>query len=290
LSARLLARLSAHERLNFLLTNRLPRRLATRFMGWFSRIEQPLVRDLSITVWRRFADDLQLWEARKRRFSSLHDCFVRELRAGARPVDPDPRTVVSPCDGVLGAHGAVAGTEVFQAKGFPYALEELVPDAGLVERLRDGCFATLRIKSSMYHRFHAPAACRLRGVVYVSGDTWNVNPIALRRVERLFCRNERAVLALETADPHEALVMVPVAAILVAGIRLHCLGESLCLGYRGPNRIACDAAFDKGEEMGYFHHGSTILVFANRRFRLHERLAEGLVVRAGEPLLRREPA
>src|SRR5271166_5643830 len=79
-------RVLAQEDINFLLTNRIPRKLATRFIGWFSQIEQPLVRDLSIGLWRFFSD-LDLSEAKKARFRSLHDCFIRELKDGARPVD-----------------------------------------------------------------------------------------------------------------------------------------------------------------------------------------------------------
>ena len=79
-------RILQQEDLNFLLTNRSPRRLATRFMGWFSRIEQPLVRDLSIGVWRFFSG-LDLSEAKKTQFRSMHDCFIRELKDGARPID-----------------------------------------------------------------------------------------------------------------------------------------------------------------------------------------------------------
>ena len=82
-------RIVAQEDLNFLLTNRIPRAALTRFMGWFSRIENPLVRDLSIACWRLFSD-LDLSEARKTEFKSLHDCFTRELRPGLRPADPDP--------------------------------------------------------------------------------------------------------------------------------------------------------------------------------------------------------
>jgi phosphatidylserine decarboxylase len=78
----LLARLALQEDLNFLLTNRLPRQLATRFMGWFSQLEQPLVRDLSIATWKLFAD-LDLSDAKKNEFRSLHDCFTRQLRDGA---------------------------------------------------------------------------------------------------------------------------------------------------------------------------------------------------------------
>ncbi|MEN9783416.1 MAG: phosphatidylserine decarboxylase, partial [Pseudomonadota bacterium] len=88
-------RIIQQEDVNFLLTNRIPRQLLTRFMGWFSKIEQPLVRDLSIAAWRLFAD-LRLEEARKERFTSLHDCFIRELKPGARPTDPDPTVLTSP--------------------------------------------------------------------------------------------------------------------------------------------------------------------------------------------------
>src|SRR3954452_12363698 len=93
--------LGQQEQLNFLLTNRIPRRLITRFMGWFSRIEQPLVRDVSIAVWRFFAD-LDLSEAKTTRFRSMHDCFTRQLKDGARPIDPDPAVLVSPCDAIVG--------------------------------------------------------------------------------------------------------------------------------------------------------------------------------------------
>ena len=118
-------RVFEQEDLNFLLTNRIPRRLLTRFMGWFSRIEQPLVRDLSIGLWRFFSD-LDLTEAKKADFRSMHDCFTRELKDGARPVDADPSILVSPCDAIVGAGGAIAGTELFQVKGFPYTLQDLL--------------------------------------------------------------------------------------------------------------------------------------------------------------------
>src|SRR5262245_38490685 len=104
----LLANVSQQEDLNFLLTNRIPRRLVTQLMGWFSKIEQPLVRDLSIGVWRLFSD-LDLSEAKRSHFTSMHDCFIRELREGARPIDPDPDVLVSPCDAIVGACGPIAG-------------------------------------------------------------------------------------------------------------------------------------------------------------------------------------
>ena len=277
---------SCLEWLNFLVTNRIPRKLATRFMGWFSRIENPLVRSASITTWKLFADDLRLHEASKTRFKSLHDCFTRKLRPGARNVDRDPNVITSPCDAIVGAHGNLRGTQVLQAKGAPYALEDLLHDPGLVERYRDGVYVTLRLKSSMYHRFHAPFDCGLGRVTYLSGDTWNVNPPTLKRIERLFCKNERAVLDLDIPSRLFHLTLVPVAAILVASIKLHCLDETLSLAYDGPQAIPVSAQYTKGAEMGYFHHGSTIILFGSRGLHFADGIQEGDVMRMGAPLLR----
>ena len=279
-----ITRLFLQEDLNFLLTNRIPRQALTRLMGWFSRIEQPLVRDFSISLWKRFAD-LDLDEARKAHFSSLHDCFIRELKDGARPVDKDPAVLASPCDSIVGACGVIDGTRVVQAKGFPYTLEDLLGDPGLIDLVRDGCYATLRITSTMYHRFHAPHDCRVSRVTYFSGDTWNVNPIALKRVEKLFCKNERAAIRMTLDVNGVPLVVVPVAAVLVASMRFRFLGGPLNLQYRGPNVITCDARLRKGEEMGWFEHGSTIIVFAPPGFALCPGISEGRRIRAGERLM-----
>jgi phosphatidylserine decarboxylase len=280
----LLDRLTQQEDLNFLLTNRIPRQALTRFMGWFSKIEQPLVRDFSIAVWCLFSD-LDLSEAKKSHFKSMHDCFIRELEDGARPVNLDPNVVVSPCDAIVGALGPVAGTEVIQAKGFPYTLQDLL-GAELAEVYRDGSYVTLRLSSSMYHRFHAPHDCRVERVTYISGDTWNVNPITLKRIEKLFCKNERAIIETQLSPDGHRITLVPVAAILVASIRLHCLDVLLHLKHRGPNVFMCKTDFSKGQEMGWFEHGSTIIVLAPRGFSLAENVAEGKNMRMGEPLLR----
>ena len=272
------------EDINFLLTNRIPRRLVTRFVGWLSRIEQPLVRDVSIAVWRLFSD-LDLSEAKKTSFTSLHDCFVRELKDGARPVDPDPGVMVSPCDATAGACGRIEDTRLLQIKGLSYTLEDLLLDPVLVERYRDGSYVTLRLTASMYHRFHAPYDGRVERVTYIAGDTWNVNPIALKRIEKLFCRNERAVLRMRLTGGH-VIALVPVAAILVAGIRLNFLASLRDLDHDGPKTTRCNAPFAKGAEMGWFEHGSTIIVFAPRGFALGEAVREGARIRMGEPLMR----
>jgi phosphatidylserine decarboxylase len=246
---RQLRQLTQQEDLNFLLTNRVPRIALTRFMGWFSQIRSPALARLSIAVWRLFTD-LDLSEAKQQRFGSLR------------------------------------GGTVFQAKGFPYEMAELFGPTQDTAPFQGGAFVTLRLTSAMYHRFHAPADAELQHVTHLRGDTWNVNPIALKRVERLFCRNERAVLRLRLDQGGHPIALVPVAAILVASLRLHAVNLLLHGRYRGPDEIACRAPVKKGQELGWFQHGSTIIVFVPPGFALAEGIATGARIRMGQPLMR----
>ena len=279
-----LRRVLQHEDINFLVTNRVPRLLLTRAMGRFSRIRSPWLTRVSIAVWRLFTD-LDLGESPPRRYRSLNECFTRELLPGARRVDPDPATLASPCDAIVGACGPVVAGQAFQAKGFPYALTDLFGPTQDTRAFADGTYVTLRLTSAMYHRFHAPHDLEIEHVTYLSGDTWNVNPIALARIERLFCRNERAVLRGRLRRGGHPIALVPVAAILVASIRLHGLDVLLRHGRRGPAELPCAWRASKGDELGWFEHGSTILLFAPRGFALAAGVAAGVRIRMGEALL-----
>jgi phosphatidylserine decarboxylase len=281
----LLGKILLQEDINFLLTNRIPRQLANRFIGWLSRIEQPLLAQAAISIWRLFAD-LDLSEATVQHFNSLHACFTRELKLGSRPIDADSHVITSPCDAIVGACGAIRDDELLQAKGFPYTLQDLLIDPRLVELYRDGQYATLRLTSSMYHRFHAPYDCTVEKVTYISGDTWNVNPIALARIAKLFCKNERAVISTVLYPSSTVVTMVAVAAILVASIRLHFLDIVLNMRHGGISEIFCSASFAKGQEMGWFEHGSTIIVFGPQGVRLCDSVQEGVAIRMGRPLMR----
>lgn len=273
------------EDINFLVTNRLPRRLLSRLMGWYSNIRSPLLTRFSIALWRRFTD-LDLSDAQEHSYESLQACFTRKLKSGARPIDERGDVMVSPCDAIIGAHGRVKDQELYQVKGMPYTLTELLGCPEAVERYRNGRFVTLRLTSAMYHRFHAPTDCTISQVHYLSGDTWNVNPIALKRVERLFCRNERVALrARSTAGAEFALVAV--AAILVASIRLPFIKGHFHLGYRGSEHIRCNHQFSKGDEIGWFEHGSTIVVLLPADTQLCPEITEGVAIRMGEALAER---
>ena len=278
-------RLLLQEDLNFLLTNRVPRIALTRALGWFSAIRNPVVRDVSLAIWR-LSSDLDLSDAKKTHFESLLDCFTRELKPGARPLDPDASSLLSPCDGIVGAHGWIKRGQMLQAKGMPYRLAELL---GSDEAARDaeGCaYVTIRLTSAMYHRFHAPHDGVLLDLHHLDGDTWNVNPIALKRVERLFCRNERAAIRLRLAPSGSVMTLVPVAAVGVSGLRVHGVEGLMRAGEPGPQRHGLNREVQRGDELGWFQHGSTIIVVAPRGYRLRDDLLAGVRLRMGECLMR----
>src|SRR5688500_16389529 len=277
--------MTLREELSFLLTNRIPRRGLTLLMGRLSPIELPFFSAPALWFWKTFSD-LNLSEARKSRFKSLQDCFIRELKPGARPIAGNPATLVSPCDAIVGACGTIDRGTVLQAKGFPYTLAELLTDASLAQAYEGGRYVTLRITPTMYHRFHAPHDLDAEHVTYVSGETWSVYPLAVRRVRRLFCRNARALLRCRLASSGTPFLLVPVAAILVASIRLHCADVLLHLKYRGPNEIPCNARYRKGDEMGWFQHGSTIIALVPKDVSLADGIVEGKRIRMGEALFR----
>ncbi|WP_169727051.1 archaetidylserine decarboxylase [Roseateles aquatilis] len=280
-------RLTQQEDLNFLLTNRVPRLALTRFMGWYSRIEQPWLTRISVAVWRLFTDlDLSEAEPPARGYRSLRDVFTRRLKPGMRPVDTTPSALVSPCDAIVGAFGPVTRGMALQAKGMDYRIAELFGDATRAAPYLNGSYLTLRLTSAMYHRFHAPGDLRIERVTHIAGDTWNVNPIALKRVERLFCRNVRAAVECTLPDG-TPMALVPVAAILVASLRLHALDLTLRPGHPGPHRFD-DVHRDhaRGEEMGWFEQGSTIIVFLPPGVSLRAGLEVGQRIRMGEAIAR----
>ena len=174
-------------------------------------------------------------------------------------------------------------------EGAPNFNQELLGPSQDTSAFQEGVNVTLRLTSSLYHRARAPHDCVVDHVTNLSGDTWNVNPISLTRVERLFCRNERAVLRANLSASGHKIAIVTVAASLVASIRMHFLNVLLHLRYRGPNDIPCSSPFGKGDEMGWFEHGSTVILLAPHGFALCEGVEPGVRVAMGRPLLRLPP-
>jgi phosphatidylserine decarboxylase len=178
---------------------------------------------------------------------------------------------------------------LLQVKGSPYTLNELLRDESTTADLKGGIYATLRLTAGMYHRFHAPHDVRVEGVRHVPGGVWNVNPTTLERIDRVFCRNERAVIRLRIEPGGQLIVLVAVAAVLVAGIRLR-LGDAVVDPRQLGNGPVPSTHFSKGDEMGWFEHGSTIIVLAPAGFTLAPGVQAGIRQRAGHPLFLQTPA
>lgn len=254
----LLKKWAAQDKLNFWLTNRIPRAFFTRLMGKISRLQSPLVAHVGIWIWRKFSD-LDLTEAEQSKFNSIHDCFTRRLKPGSRPFDNSPKTLCSPCDAIIGAHGTIEHGKLLQAKGMVYQLSDLMQshtDAALCEGYQ---YVTLRLTSSMYHHFHAPVNLCVKSLRYIHGDVWNVNPPTLKRISSLFAKNERAVIEVSLSETEQTMWMIPVAAVLVASMRFTFSDLHLHLGYRGPTQTDLNAKLTRGDDMGWFEHGSTII-------------------------------
>jgi phosphatidylserine decarboxylase len=176
------------------------------------------------------------------------------------------------------------GDQVHQIKGAPYRLSDLLGSAQAAEPFRNGRFVTLRLTAGMYHHFHAPHDLEVERVTYFSGDCWNVNPPALKRVQRLFCRNERAAIGCRTRDG-SPVTLVAVAAVLVASIRLTFHDAETPLRAGGTRSFAVAASLAKGDEMGWFEQGSTLVLLLPSGWELTAGTGER--VKQGQALARR---
>lgn len=192
--------------------------------------------------------------------------------------------MVSPCDGIVVSEGSVTNGQLFQAKGMPYQLDDLIPNPELAARLKGSRYVTIRLKPGFYHRFHAPIAGRIDRVEYIYGDTWNVNPSALKRVQQLYCRNERA--ALQITGNLASCVLVPIAAVLVASLKVHGIDQTLDLSLGQNTTFHLNTDVLKGQELGYFQQGSTIILFVDSRLKDFGEWAVGHRINMGQALFR----
>ncbi len=111
------------------------------------RIESDRFVGVALWVWKLFAPELELSEAKPAHFGTPPDVFVRKLAPGARPVDADPLVMVSPCDAAVGACGRIDRDTLIQAKGLDYRLVELLRCDDLAKHYENGRVVTLRLES-----------------------------------------------------------------------------------------------------------------------------------------------
>ncbi len=266
----------------------LPGHLISRLTLGFTRIRAPWVKN-PFGHWFAKQFKLNLDEAvidRVESYDHFNALFTRALKEGARPVDADEKAVVSPVDGTISQFGPIEEGRIFQAKGRDYSLLELLGGSeGRAEPFEGGSFMTIYLSPSDYHRIHMPLAGKLTEMVHVPGRLFSVNPATTRVIPRLFARNERVVSIFDTGDDGRPLALVKVGAINVGSIETVWAGEVTPPAGRVVRRWQYDGepALSKGEEMGRFNMGSTvILVFPRGMLSFEESLAPGMKLRLGQ--------
>lgn len=196
-------------------------------------------------------------------FPSFNAFFTRELRAGVRPIAEGDELITSPVDGVISQIGNVIQGQIVQAKGREYSVLELLGgDESLAKQYEQGQFSTIYLSPKDYHRIHMPLTGTLRKMIYIPGKLFSVNPRTARTVPKLFARNERVVTVFDTEQG--PIVMVLVGAIFVGSMETVWSGQITPpysqniqhWDYEGEQAIT----LQKGEEMGRFNMGSTVVI------------------------------
>jgi phosphatidylserine decarboxylase len=260
----------------------LPQHPLSRLVGRIAASEVPWIRDPLI---RTFASvyGVDMTEAERpdlAAYRSFNDFFTRSLVPDARPIDAAPASVVSPADGVVSQAGLIERGELLQAKGIRYSFSTLA-DVCAGPAFEGGPFATVYLSPKDYHRVHLPLAGRLTRTVAIPGKLFSVNAATEAGIEGLFAVNERLVCEFETE--YGTMLLVMVGAMIVASIET--VWEGPASPYREKRVTAHDLTFEKGDEIGRFFLGSTVvLAFESDRVRLADDLAAGTTVRMGEAI------
>jgi phosphatidylserine decarboxylase len=270
----------------------LPKRLLSRLIYSIARCESPRVKRLLIANFLR-GYRVNMAEAAQPDpfvYRSFNDFFTRALRDDVRSLDPDAHTVISPVDGTISQAGTLQDQAVLQAKGHHYSLTDLLAgDADVVDAYRDGSFACLYLAPYNYHRIHMPLAATLRSSCYVPGELFSVNAATARAVSGVFARNERLICDFDT--PLGRMAVILVGALFVGSIETVYCGEVNPPPRRRktplPIALGAGRQFAKGEELGRFNMGSTVvLLFQRKRICWDASLMPDTQVRLGRVIAR----
>ena len=282
---------SGSDELFALLQKVLPQHLLSRSMHALARSRQPAVRNLVLRTVLRAYPQIDMHEALQPdpfRYESFNAFFTRELRPGARPIATGAHTIVSPVDGTASQLGRTNAGALVQAKGMQYTCEGLLADVPSAARYLGGSFACIYLAPYNYHRIHMPCDAVLRATRYVPGHLFSVNAATARTVPDLFARNERVVCDFDTADGPLCLVLV--GALFVGSIETVFAGEiNPPRGRGGKVRVietGVGRTFRRGEELGRFNMGSTVIVLTGAAATFAPRVEPGEPVRLGQLLAR----
>jgi phosphatidylserine decarboxylase len=235
-------------------------------------LPRPLLGRL-IDAWIKAYDvDMSIAEVPPEGFNTFDAFFTRRLRPGTRPVDHDPDVLVSPADSVLKGFGVVDPRgRIPEVKGRSYALEDLIGGSLPDDAYIGGTWGVYYLSPRDYHRVHAPGAGVVTSIRELDGTTYPVNELGVRRVEGLFVKNKRTVFAIDGDDVRMLLVMVGATNV-----------------GRITTAVATGDRVDKGQELGTFHLGSTVVLLNSAAAGFdYQRVHQGEWVRMGQAVLQR---
>jgi len=251
-----------------------------RWRPWKSAVIQLFIRCYRV--------DMDVAEpGRPEKYTHFNAFFTRSLRPGARPIDDSADSITSPVDGNIFRYGEISNDRIIQAKKRDFSLRALLcGDTGAAEKFDNGSFATIYLAPRDYHRIHMPVDGRLLQMTYIPGDLFSVNGASSRTVNNLLARNERLVCLFESDFGLMGLVLV--GAIFVGGLETVWHGEVTPAGRRQLRTWKYGEAggrYAKGEEMGRFNMGSTVvLLFEPRQIGWSADLREDAAVIMGQPI------
>ncbi len=266
-----------------------PQLTVSRLAGWLADMDSSPAMKNRVVRWfiERYGVDMaEALEEDPEAYPSFNAFFTRELKPGLRPIDERESVLVSPVDGVISQLGSVTDDRVFQAKGQSFSLTELLGgDHQRASEFANGEFATIYLAPKDYHRIHMPMAGTLREMTYVPGKLFSVNPTTAEQVPNLFARNERVACVFDTeAGP---MAMVLVGAMIVGSVETTWAGvvapDSGGVSTSTYSNLETPVQFAKGEEMGRFRLGSTVVMVMPKGTVSwnHDQIA-GKTVRLGE--------
>lgn len=278
------------DKLKIALQYIMPKHGISRLVGKFAAAEAGWLTTKAISAFIK-AYGINMAEAKLKNpedFKTFNDFFTRELEDGARTIDNNDSALCYPVDGAISQQGDIVDGQLIQAKGFNYSLTSLLGgDEKTSAPFQGGKFSCIYLAPKDYHRIHMPMAATLREMIYVPGELFSVNPLTANNVPDLFARNERVVAIFDTE--HGELAMVLVGATIVASIETTWAGTITPPAGKDIFRWSYSAdgvdaiRFEKGDEMGRFKLGSTVVsTFSPKMIDFNASAGPETVTRLGE--------
>lgn len=281
------------EKIKIKLQYLLPNKGITQLAGWLADQKAAVFTQLIIKLFAKFYK-VNMTEAKESEFSAystFNEFFTRPLKENIRPIVVGKNQLALPADGVISQLGLILDDKILQAKGHFYSLEELLASNYiLADKFSNGTFVTTYLSPRDYHRVHMPYDGLLTEMIYVPGDLFSVNQLITTNVPNLFARNERLICIFDTQVGKIAQILI--GATIVGSIDTSWCGcvnnerEGIIKRWTYPEKDKTGAIYlKKGEEMGKFKLGSTIInLFESNHIKLNSVLKPGTITRVGELL------